>query len=281
MHFFSSLAVASVVLPQLVTAFQGRGTWYNVETGNQVSCGGHRSNGEFIVALAEHVAQRIGTQCGSQVCIRANGREVTATIADTCPMYNEACTPGNGDALDLSPAVAAALDGNFANTGVWDLSWDLGSCGGGSPPPPPPPPPPPAPAPQPAPAPEIPHWDPNQGNQWNQNNGNGNNNQQQQQDTPPAPSPPTSTWTPEPTPSSTSTSTSASSSSAAASSSSAAPQRFAISVTSSAAASTPSTGRQNAVKQPSGPVEGNLAVAGQIVVQMGQLGYAGIMAAQN
>jgi len=60
-----------------------RWTWYNVQTGNQVSCGGYRSNSEAIVALSG--ANMNPGLCGKRIQMTYRGVTQYATIVDTCP----------------------------------------------------------------------------------------------------------------------------------------------------------------------------------------------------
>ncbi|CEP13020.1 hypothetical protein [Parasitella parasitica] len=93
--------------------FKGKGTWYHTGMG---SCGIKSNDKQLIIALnARQMAKESPENpnnnplCGRKIRVRnlKNGREVTATVQDTCP----GCP--DGDSLDLSPAAfkkIAALD---------------------------------------------------------------------------------------------------------------------------------------------------------------------------
>jgi len=89
-------------------------TWYDVETGNQVYCGGYYHNDDAIVALSG--ANMNQSVCGKRIKMTYNGITQYATIVDMCP----SCQSG---ALDLS----RGLFSNFAsiNVGVIHGDWDF------------------------------------------------------------------------------------------------------------------------------------------------------------
>lgn len=81
-------------------------TWYDVQTGSEVYCGGFHSNSDPIVALSgQNMDQSL---CGKRIKMTYNGVTEYATIVDMCP----GCGPW---ALDLSeglfPDFAPLSDG--------------------------------------------------------------------------------------------------------------------------------------------------------------------------
>ncbi|KAK9896492.1 hypothetical protein P389DRAFT_144797, partial [Cystobasidium minutum MCA 4210] len=97
----------------------GRGTWFT-QNGNAGACGNVNSDSAYIVAVnsAQYAG---GSHCGQSVRISANGRSITARVADLCP----GCPYGG---LDLSTGAFQAL--GSLSQGVLSLSWcmSLFSC---------------------------------------------------------------------------------------------------------------------------------------------------------
>jgi len=130
----SARAVVNKNLSKRGTSAKGApATYYNVQTGNQVACGGFRHNSDSIIAMntADFGG---GSTCGKSVTIIWNGISRTATIEDECPT----CGPRG---IDLSEG----LFGSITSLGVGEISvdWFIGEPPAPSPthkdPPPPPP----------------------------------------------------------------------------------------------------------------------------------------------
>merc|ERR1712093_678267 len=95
--------------------FSGRATFYS-QGGAAGSCGNYASDSDYVVAV--NAAQMNSGWCGKTVKVTntANGKSITATVADTCP----GCGYGS---LDLSTGAFGAI-GNY-DTGVLPITWDL------------------------------------------------------------------------------------------------------------------------------------------------------------
>ncbi|BGP37885.1 hypothetical protein JCM10450v2_001821 [Rhodotorula kratochvilovae] len=96
-------------------SFSGRATYY-FQGGAAGSCGNYASDSDYIVAV--NAAQMNSGLCGKTVKITntANGKTITARVADTCP----GCGYGS---LDLSEGAFGAL-GSYSS-GVLPIAWDL------------------------------------------------------------------------------------------------------------------------------------------------------------
>ncbi|GAA5898673.1 hypothetical protein JCM8208_004729 [Rhodotorula glutinis] len=96
------------------TTYTGRGTYY-YQYGTAGSCGNVASDSDYVVALS-YTQVDGGAHCGQKVQLTntANGKSVTATVADTCP----GCVFG---AIDLSEG--AFLQLGTLDQGVLPLSW--------------------------------------------------------------------------------------------------------------------------------------------------------------
>ncbi|BGP53191.1 hypothetical protein JCM8202v2_000750 [Rhodotorula sphaerocarpa] len=93
---------------------EGTATYY-YQYGVAGSCGNVNPDSAYIVALSYQIVDN-GAHCGQQVYIKnkANGKHITATVADTCP----GCDASH---LDLSEGAFLAL-GELA-TGVLQIEW--------------------------------------------------------------------------------------------------------------------------------------------------------------
>jgi len=91
----------------------GRATYFT-QGGNAGACGNVNSDSAYIVAV--NSAQYDSSKCGQSVSITntANGKSITATVADMCP----GCGSGS---LDLSTGAFQALGDMSA--GVLPISW--------------------------------------------------------------------------------------------------------------------------------------------------------------
>ncbi|GAA5957442.1 hypothetical protein JCM3765_001140 [Sporobolomyces pararoseus] len=98
-------------------SYSGQATFYS-QGGAAGSCGNYNSDSAYIVALNQAMVSSGGNRCGTQVQIKntANGKTITATIADTCP----GCGP---QSLDLSMGAFGAL-GDY-DSGVLPISWSF------------------------------------------------------------------------------------------------------------------------------------------------------------
>ncbi|GAA6051865.1 hypothetical protein JCM3770_005506 [Rhodotorula araucariae] len=96
-------------------SFSGRATYY-FQGGAAGSCGNYASDSDYVVAV--NVAQMNSGLCGKTVKITntANGKTITATVADTCP----GCAASS---LDLSEGAFGAL-GEYSS-GVLPISWSF------------------------------------------------------------------------------------------------------------------------------------------------------------
>jgi len=108
--------IAAIEPADLAKRFSGtRWTWYDVETGNEVSCGKKYKNKDAIVAISDKNMQ--GRKlCGKRIKLTYKSKTRYATIVDTCP----GCPYG---ALDLSRGLFA----EFASldVGVLAGNWDF------------------------------------------------------------------------------------------------------------------------------------------------------------
>lgn len=97
-------------------AYSGQATWFT-QDGNAGSCGNYNSDYTNLVALSYSQVNG-GAHCGQYVNIKntANGRTVTAIVADTCP----GCGYGS---LDLSLGAFDALGSR--DQGVLPISWSF------------------------------------------------------------------------------------------------------------------------------------------------------------
>ncbi|GAA5960024.1 hypothetical protein JCM8115_004502 [Rhodotorula mucilaginosa] len=97
-------------------SYSGQATFYT-QGGVAGSCGTVHGDGDFIVAMNAPQVNG-GEFCGRSVSIRntANGKSITATVADTCP----GCGYGS---LDLSTGAFGAL-GSY-DQGVLPISWSF------------------------------------------------------------------------------------------------------------------------------------------------------------
>ncbi|KAM0753881.1 barwin-like endoglucanase [Meredithblackwellia eburnea MCA 4105] len=92
----------------------GQATWYT-QDGNPGACGNYNSDSALIVALQSQLYSQ--SYCGKTVVITntANGKSVTATVADECP----GCATKYS--LDLSTGAFDSI--GSADTGVLSISW--------------------------------------------------------------------------------------------------------------------------------------------------------------
>ena len=106
--------ISSLTLTLLPSLLQA--TFYT-QGGVAGSCGTVHGDGDFIVAMNAPQVNG-GEFCGRSVSIRntANGKSMTATVADTCP----GCGYGS---LDLSTGAFGAL-GSY-DQGVLPISWSF------------------------------------------------------------------------------------------------------------------------------------------------------------
>ncbi|GAA6057911.1 hypothetical protein JCM3770_002200 [Rhodotorula araucariae] len=97
------------------SSYSGQATYYS-QGGAAGSCGNYASDSDYVVAV--NVAQMNSGLCGKSVKITntANGKTITATVADTCP----GCA---GSSLDLSEGAFGAL-GEYSS-GVLPISWSF------------------------------------------------------------------------------------------------------------------------------------------------------------
>ncbi|KAI0029874.1 hypothetical protein K488DRAFT_88325 [Vararia minispora EC-137] len=94
----------------------GRMTWYNIETGNEVACSGYYVGTDYVVAMNKPQFQS-WDWCGKTLSITYNGIMVNATVVDEC----EGCSAG---ALDLTESLFKKLSGDL-NLGVFYTNWQL------------------------------------------------------------------------------------------------------------------------------------------------------------
>jgi hypothetical protein len=100
-------------------AFDGQATYYT-QDGVAGSCGDYHSDDDFVIAVSYD--QNPDSQCGKTVQItnNNNGNTQTAIVADTCP----GCSYSD---IDLSVGLAAALDSNYEEDGVFPVTWEYTS----------------------------------------------------------------------------------------------------------------------------------------------------------
>jgi len=99
-----------------------RATFYDVETGNEVACGGHYKNTDAVVAVAIAYGREL---CGKGINIHYNGQTRYATIVDLC----EVCPGGGQSGLDLT----MGLFNSIADPSVGVISVDWEFADGGAP----------------------------------------------------------------------------------------------------------------------------------------------------
>ncbi|TKY84792.1 hypothetical protein EX895_005872 [Sporisorium graminicola] len=110
----SALAAASAVVAAPMTkraGGQGQATYF-YQNGNPGSCGQWNSDSTPLVAV--NSAQMSDDLCGQTVWIQANGKTISAVVADTCPT----CDSGS---LDLSTGAFEQLSG--LDAGVVPITW--------------------------------------------------------------------------------------------------------------------------------------------------------------
>ncbi|KAI8139677.1 hypothetical protein BJV82DRAFT_716318 [Fennellomyces sp. T-0311] len=93
----------------------GRGTYFHpaTEGGAEGACGGPKeSDNSKIIAISTSIYDK--SLCGKKVKICHEGKEVTATINDSCP----GCDAGS---LDMTPVIFQELD--VLMKGVIDIAW--------------------------------------------------------------------------------------------------------------------------------------------------------------
>ncbi|KAG0662225.1 hypothetical protein C6P46_003411 [Rhodotorula mucilaginosa] len=96
--------------------YNGKATYY-YQYGVAGSCGVYNSDSTYIVALSYQIVDN-GAHCGQKVSIKntANGKSITATVADTCP----SCEASH---LDLSEGAFLAL--GDLSSGVLPIEWSF------------------------------------------------------------------------------------------------------------------------------------------------------------
>ncbi|KAI5857108.1 RlpA-like double-psi beta-barrel-protein domain-containing protein-containing protein, partial [Tricharina praecox] len=98
----------------------GKATYYDTGMG---SCGQEHTDSELVVAISKEIMMKYDTGnpnnnplCGKRIKCTRGGKEVIATVVDTCP----GCTP---DHVDLSRAAFGDLgdfaEGNISITWAW------------------------------------------------------------------------------------------------------------------------------------------------------------------
>ncbi|KAF9562855.1 hypothetical protein CPC08DRAFT_706368 [Agrocybe pediades] len=93
----STLFFTFVSFARLTGAFRGDATFYNTGVG---SCGARSVDADYVVALSSQ--ERVGGHCYQHISITYQGRNIDATVVDTCPGCSQY-------SIDLSPAAFSAL----------------------------------------------------------------------------------------------------------------------------------------------------------------------------
>ncbi|GAA5856282.1 hypothetical protein JCM8547_000850 [Rhodosporidiobolus lusitaniae] len=109
------VASTSSAVNLAATTYSGTGTWFT-QNGNYGACGKINSDSTYLVALQTNMYAN-GSKCGKKVKITANGKTITAVVADECP------TCGSSTNMDLSVGAFKGLAS--LDAGVVSMKWQF------------------------------------------------------------------------------------------------------------------------------------------------------------